>query len=233
MVNNLKRLILRMRFSGTPTAPSKRKQAMDSAREHKRSFRSVSEASRHKTTEFQQEATGIYSTVADVDAFFLGEFTMATRSRVARGVEVEKEFFRQYRSGIELPNVIMRRDEVPFIANYKIAKVKGVQIGDEEPLPPLIDFIAYNDDYWFAMELKSDLRLPNTQRSDKIFFRNWKQIRELNEPGPATVPGVESVRRKIKNLERLPSVVLKRDMIVTQGTGFMSVFNVYSVLPSD
>jgi len=250
MANNLKPLILPMRSSGkAPANPGRfarmhaeRKAEADKEAKRKRVFKSVEQAAAEGGTLSQEKKVhGKDSIAFEAECIFLREMTMMSEE-CATGDEFEAEFLRQYAGGVQLPNIFIDLDgsETRFDGNYKITRVKGVARRYDEPLPPLVDYIAYNKDWWFPLEIKSQTRKAGEKQSHSVSFRTWRQVRELADPTSATLPEKDDeALAVVLAAERLPGVVIKRDRYVPpvkskskkrmKSNAFMSVFGVYSV----
>lgn len=247
MANNLKLLILPMRSSSkAPAELSRRGQALaerkaEAAKEakRKRKFESIEQAAAEGGTLSQEKKVhGKDDFAFQADCILLKEMGMKSGA-CASGDDFEAEFLRQYSEGIELPNIFIDLDgsETRFDGTYKITRVKKVKrrYGKGDGFPPVVDFIGYNKDWWFPLEIKSQVRKVGQPQKHSVWFRNWRQVRELADPTQATLPeDDDDALAVVMGAERLPGLVIKRDRYVppqknSKSNVHMSVFGVYSV----
>ena len=255
--NNLKPSRLRMRSSGSRIG-GKESNFVRSVREHReraeyedaeaaeesireskrrRKFKSVQEAAEVGGTFSQEKKVyGRYETNFHADCVLLKQMAMNHVDRQGTGDLFEREFLRQFEGGIVLPNVVVDdRGETKFDDTYRITRVRPVEGPDGEEYPPVVDFIAYNKDRWFALELKDQHRKPGEPLpTNMVGFRNFRQVRELVNPTKATRPRTEDPSFLVcREAKRIPSLLIKRNIIapLRGGNGFKSVFGVYSIIP--
>lgn len=219
------------------------KEAADAAEEsskeskRKRKFKSVQEAAEEGGTLSQEKNVyGRYETNFHADCVLLKQMGMNTVDREGTGDLFEREFLRQFEGGIILPNILVdERGETKFDDTYSITRVRPVEGPDGEEYPPVVDFIAYNKDRWFALEIKDQHRkVGEPLPTNSVGFRNFRQVRELANPTKATRPRTEDPAFLIcRKAKRIPSLVIKRNFIAALrgGNGFKSVFGVYTVIP--
>ena len=216
-VNNLKSLHSRMRSNDNPHFYTPKRKRLSEREEEFGSLQAAASYVRGKKLTLSQEKAGTApkdSSVAHAELAIIGQAQMDSVERCSMGTEFEDAFFDKYTEGIYLRNRIpIGSREVMSSALYKLARVKRVQRGALEPLPPLVDFIAYNKKHWFALECKSHIREKDETRSNLVYFRNWQQITELEEPTSRTQAGIAAVQRICASGVRLPSMIVKRDMI--------------------
>jgi len=227
MVNNLNPCRLRMRSNDNPYGYTPKRKRISERQEVFASLSEAAEYYRGGNLTLSQEKAGKGGkgstveknrTVAKAELALMAESTMSSPVPCYQGTEFERAFYARFKDEIRLPNRIIK-DGVEVLARrtYKLTRVKSV---GRHSLPPLVDFIAYNDQHWFALECKSDIRTTKEDpRSKGVFFRSWAQISELESPTSATVPGSLKEQAICAGGVRLPSVVVKRDFIREERNG--------------
>jgi len=212
MANNLKKSISRMRSSISGPKKRKRETDFDNARsfyEYEQTFTQENERSVKERTAYR------------VKLPIIQQFSMTTATSVYEGKSFENEFFDQFRDGLELANSTDGWNRV-HSREYKLVRVTGFD-------KATIDFIAYNLENWFPVEVKdqrSGVEPVGTRRKKKygiVGFRNQKQFQRLYDPDETVVPASISKRWITDVLEELPGIVIKR-VFVKENDGWKANF---------
>jgi len=210
MVNNLNQLILPMFFSGRPLVtpppvpPGKRK------------FKHTWEFLEHEYTLSQEERMrenplGLHFQVAITR---LDGFNYRSVTRATQGKDFEVQFFEFHSGGCRLPNIVGGTHTVNLLL------VAGGQYAP-------VDFIAYNDRYWFLVEVKDQQYGVD---HGFVAFRNKNEVDSMLNPLALLRKQPAKTQLMLQPLQVLPSIVIKREAVIEKTHDWLNKCGVYSVV---
>lgn len=148
---------------------------------------------------------------------WMEELSYVNMRRVAQGTDAEQAFFERYERGIRLPNVI--NGSVQH-RNYQLARCRNQGVYNH--LPAIVDFIAFDDQYWFPVEYKDAASLANAVAlvNPVVGFRSRYQALALYVAGNRSIRAVDV---DLEELERLPGMVIRREAQRSTARGYNNV----------
>jgi len=196
---------------------------MSRKRNRQSEFTGYTDYDEYEPTSSQRTIAEYYSSQrsvinAHVQLPLLGRISMVTPHELNMGLEIEGAIrARGLQGDLTIRNVEVKSERMNiggrsvqqeygevFSDKYTLVRVEG---GDRS----IVDFIAYNDDYWFPVEVKSQPAPFGDPEKIQIGFRNWRQLRALRLDSnvvPLTDQGKRAIARR--GCKRLHGVVIVR-----------------------